>query len=169
MQVKPRQEGTAARHLEEREYELFLPLYRSRRRWSDRIKDVELPLFPGNLLCRLDPRNCRGVVTAPGVRQIVGAGRTPIPVANEEIASVEAVVASGLRPEPWPFLRVGQRVRLEEGPLAGVEGIVVNIKNRRRLVVSVALLERAVAVSGAWIIRPQPVRSVSRSGRSLAC
>jgi transcription antitermination factor NusG len=128
-------------------YEDFLPLYPSRRRWSDRIKELELPLFPGYLFCRFDVSDrLMPILTTPGVIGIVGAGKTPIPVGDEEIESIRAILRSGLAAQPCSFLGIGSRVYVERGPLAGVEGIVTSTDKVYRLVVSVDLLQRSVAV-----------------------
>src|ERR1039458_7981001 len=83
----------------------------------------------------------------PGVIGIIGAGKTPIPIDDEEIEAVRAILRSGLAAQPYPFLRVGSRVDLEGGPLAGVEGIITNADKVYRLVVSISLLQRSVAVA----------------------
>jgi transcription antitermination factor NusG len=128
-------------------YEEFLPLYRSRRRWSDRVKDLELPLFPGYLFCRFDVSDrLMPILTTPGVIGIVGAGKLPIPVDLEEIEAIRAILRSGLAAQPWPLLRAGSKVYIERGPLAGLEGIITNTEKVYRLIVSVSLLQRSVAV-----------------------
>lgn len=122
-------------------------MYRSRRRWSDRFKQLDLPLFPGYLFCRFDyPDRVGPVLTTPGVIGIVSAGKTPIPVAEEEIEAVKRIVHSGLAAQPWPFLRVGSNVYIERGSLTGLEGFVISANKVHRLVVSVTLLQRSVAV-----------------------
>lgn len=146
LQVKQRYEQLTATALRNRGYEQFLPLYKHRRRWSDRFKQVDLPLFPGYLFCKLDPTNRLPVLTTPGVVLIVGIGKVPVPVEESEIAAVRSIVASQLPAQPWPFLRAGQRVRIDYGPLRGVEGVFLNHKNQFRLVVSVMILQRSVAV-----------------------
>jgi transcription antitermination factor NusG len=128
-------------------YQEFLPTYRSKRRWSDRVKELDLPLFPGYLFCRFDVRGrLLPILTTPGVMSIVGAGKTPIPVSDDEISAVQAVIRSGLPAMPWPCLTVGSRILVEAGPLAGLEGIALNVDHKYRLVVSLTLLQRAVAV-----------------------
>ena len=124
-----------------------MPLYQTRRRWSDRLKLTELPLFPGYIFCRLDPRFRLPLLTIPGVLQFVGAGKIPTPIEDAEIAAIQMAVRSGLLTEPWPFLERGQRVRLDEGPLAGLEGILAGTAERLRIIVSVTLLQRSVAVA----------------------
>jgi transcription antitermination factor NusG len=134
-------------------YECLLPTYKSVRKWSDRVKEVEQPLFPGYLFCRFDFQNRRPVVTTPGVLQIVGYGRTAISVSDEEIQSLQLAVSSGMPKQPWPYLEVGQRVRVNYGTLSGLEGILVNVKGNHRVVLSVTLLQRSVAmeVETSWL------------------
>jgi transcription antitermination factor NusG len=127
-------------------YDAYLPLYREKHRWSDRVKQLELPLFPGYLFCRFEVRNRLPILTTPGVIGVVGAGKTPIPVNDEEIEAIRAILRSGLAAQPWPFLSVGSRIYMEAGPLAGLEGIISNADKTCRLVVSVPLLQRSVAV-----------------------
>jgi transcription antitermination factor NusG len=128
-------------------YEEFLPLYRSSRRWSDRVKQLDMPLFPGYMFCRFDPHDrLVPVLTTPGVIGILGAGKVPIPVDEEEIEAVRSIINSGLAAQPWPFLAVGSRIYIEDGPLSGLEGIITNADTVDRLVVSVSLLQRSVAV-----------------------
>lgn len=150
--------------LEGKGFEAFLPAYTSRRRWSDRIKELELPLFAGYLFCRMSLEERRlPVLTTPGVRQIVGIGGTPTAVPEGEIDAVRAIVTSGLATRPWPFVEVGDRVRLRGGSLDGVEGILVATKTHHRLVVSVEILRRSVAVEidQAWVeaVGPKPRRT----------
>lgn len=146
LRVKSRFEKKTTLHLEGLGLEPFNPLYRSRRRWSDRIKQVELPLFPGYVFCRFDPNDRLPVLQTPGVVSIVGFAGRPAPVDEEEIAAIQAIVRSSSPALPWPFLREGQRVRLVRGALRGLEGILLEVKSECRLVVSVTLLQRSVAV-----------------------
>jgi transcription antitermination factor NusG len=147
LRVKSRCEKVVATIAHNKGFEEFLPIYASRRRWSDRLKSVELPLFPGYVFCRLDPQYRLPLLTIPGVLHFVGIGKAPIPIDKDEIAAIQAAVQSGLLVEPWTFLDVGQRVQLREGPLAGLEGIFVGAAKQERIVVSVTLLKRSVAVA----------------------
>lgn len=153
IRVKNRRENVVAEHLRARGFETFLPLYRVRRRWSDRFKDIELPLFPSYVFCQFDPLNRLPVVSVPGIVHVVGTGRTPIAIDNTEIAAIQAVVDSELPRQPWPFLEIGQPVRIERGPLLGLEGILLDFRGHQRLVLSVTLLQRSVAVQieGSWV------------------
>ena len=140
-------EKSVAAQLQARGIEEFLPFYRTRRQWSDRTKDVELPLFPGYLFCRFDYNDRRPILLTPGVQMIVGVGKLPAPVSDIEVDNLRRVVASGAVAHPHDqYLTVGERVRIREGSLAGVEGILVGVKNSWRIVLSVELLQRSVSV-----------------------
>ena len=160
LQIQSRLASVASATLRGKGYEEFLPLYRSRRRWSDRVKELEIPLFPGYLFCRFDVSDrLMPILTTPGVIGIVGAGKTPVPVDEEEIEAIRVVLRSGLAAQPWPFLSVGSKVYIEGGPLAGAEGFVTNTEKVYRLIVSVSLLQRSIAVEidREWV-RPIPDR-----------
>lgn len=146
LSVKPRHEKAVAQQLSTKGLEQYLPLYRAKRRWSDRFKLVELPLFPGYVFCRFEYEERLRVLQTLSVTGVVGFGGTPTPVPDLEIESVKAVLRSGLPVKPWPFLRVGQQVRVTAGSLTGVEGMLVREKGLYRVVVNVELLQRSVAV-----------------------
>jgi transcription antitermination factor NusG len=153
LQVRSRKENYVASQIVGHGYECLLPTYKSIRKWSDRVKELDQPLFPGYLFCRFDFQNRRPVITTPGVLQIVGNGRTAIPVPEEEIQALQLALSSGMPKQPWPFMQVGQRVRVNYGTLAGLEGILVNVKGNHRVVLSVTLLQRSVAleVEVSWL------------------
>ena len=144
--VKPRHEKAVARNLDRKGLETFLPLYSSRRRWSDRMKTVQLSLFPGYVFCRFGQERRLDVLNLPSVISIVGFGNAAVPVPDAEIEAVRILLASGRRVGPWPYLKVGQRVHVERGALAGVEGILAREKDAWRVVISVEILQRSVAV-----------------------
>jgi transcription antitermination factor NusG len=146
LRVKSRCEKVTAASLRNRGYEEFLPLYRSRRLWSDRWVELELPLFPGYVFCRFDPQDRLPILTIPSLVHVVGIGKTPLPVEDGEIAAVQTVVRSGLAARPWPYLNVGDVVRVQYGALRDLEGILIEVRKRHRLVVSITLLQRSVAV-----------------------
>jgi transcription antitermination factor NusG len=146
VRVKSRFEFVTSAALRDKGYELFLPSYRNRRTWSDRVKEVELPLFPGYLFCRFDASDLYRVLNSIGVVHVVSAGKKPLVVEDREVAAVQTVCRSGLPIEPWPFLQVGRRVLIERGPLAGTEGIILELTNEWRIVASICILQRSVAV-----------------------
>ena len=146
LNTKPGSEKAVAFALRQKGYEEFVPLCREERRWSDRFKEVELALFPGYLFCRFGSEDRLRVLTTPAVTSIVGFGNTPAPVADQQILAIQAMIRSGLPLEPWHFLELGQPVRIERGPLRGLQGVLVQVKDLCRVVLSVTLLRRSVAV-----------------------
>lgn len=162
VRVRSNYEKIAELHLSDRGYERFAPSYKVERQWSDRKKEIDRFLFPGYVFCRLDHHDRLPVLTVPGVVGLVGFGKIPAPIPDEEIERIQRMVQSGLLVKPWPFLEVGQTVLIERGPLAGMEGILAEEKGQCRLVVSVHLLRRSVAaeVDRTWV---RPVRSRPKS------
>jgi transcription antitermination factor NusG len=166
--VRLRYEKIVASCLSNRGYEVFLPTYQSRRRWSDRTKRIDLPLFAGYTFCRFDFQERLPILTVPGVSFIVGFGKTPTPVDAKELDAVRLVTESGLPCEPWPFLKAGEKVRVEHGALAGLEGYVLNVKNSYRIIVSVQLLGRSVSVElDRDAVRPIPARTIVHHSLTL--
>ena len=152
--VRPNHERTAEQALAYRGLEAYVPLYRARKQWSDRVKIMDLPLFPGYLFCRLNLEERLPLLTTPGFLYLVGVGKNPEPVDEAEIAGIQAVLRSGLTVTPWPNLVVGQKVRLKHGPLRGLEGVLTRIANRHRIYVSVTLLKRSISVEvdPEWVL-----------------
>jgi transcription antitermination factor NusG len=144
--VKPRHEKSVSKNFEIKGIESLVPMTLARRKWSDRTKEVELPLFPGYVFCTFDPTLRVTVLNTPGVFEIVRIGRELAAVDPHEIAALQRLVQSGLMAEPWPRIEVGERVEIAHGPLAGCKGVLNDIKTRVRLVLSVTLLNRAVSV-----------------------
>src|SRR6266481_9310545 len=158
--TKTGREKNATLLLENSGFECYLPVSKSSRKWSDRTKEIDVPLFPGYLFCRMNPNDRLPVLMTPGVIQIVGTGKTPIPVAEQEIAAIQCVEKSGLSTMPWPYLQLGHVARIEEVPLRGMTGIVIRIKSGLKLVLSINLLQRSIAVEmdRHWIGAAYPVR-----------
>jgi len=142
--VKPRHDKAVARTLETKGFQTFLPLYKKQHPCGARRKESELPLFPGYVFCRFDALYRLPILTTPGVTQILGAGKMPIPLRDTEISSLQTAIQAQLRIRPCPFLQAGQKVRISEGALAGVQGIVMSSRQGPRLVLSVSLLQRSV-------------------------
>ena len=160
LQVRSRYETRVSHCLSGKGYEMFFPVYTCRKLWSDRIRITEAPLFPGYIFCRFDPYRRLPILTTPGVIQIVGNNRLPVPVDKGEIDAIQRLVRSGMEARPYPFLRVGETVRIESGPLRGLEGILTGCKGDHRLVLSVTLLQRSVTVvlDSALVTSPRPFR-----------
>lgn len=151
--VKPRHEKTVSAALRSRGYEEFLPLRSVRRKWSDRFKMVEMPLLAGYAFCRFELRDKVHILRTPGVRKVVGWGLAPVPVEEAEIQALQTVMRAGLPTAPCAYLRTGQPIRLDGGPLGGLSGLLLKTRGSSRLVVSISLLQRSVAVEvdQAWI------------------
>ena len=153
IRVRPRYEKQIAQALGSKGIASFLPLYSARRKWSDRIKDLELPLFDGYVFCQANLDQRMPVLTIPGVIHFIGIGKMPQPIERHEIEALRQIVGTGSVARPWPFLREGERVRIEDGPLRSIEGILTRVGDTDQVVVSVTLLQRSVAVpvNRAWL------------------
>lgn len=164
LRVRSNHERVASIHLQGKGFEQFSPCYEAERQWSDRRRTIEKALFPGYIFCRLNPQDRLPVLTIPGVVNVVGFGQGPTPIPECEIENVRKLVDSGLMVGPWPFLREGESVLIERGPLAGIEGVLQKVKGTFQLVVSIQLLQRSVSaqVERGWVrpitshIRPIP-------------
>jgi transcription antitermination factor NusG len=138
-------------------FEVFLPVYSAFRRWSDRVKEITLPLFPGYLFLRSGFREQLPILTTPGVVGLVKFAGVPAIISDLEIEKLRRALASGANFEPHPFLKCGDWVRVKAGPLEGLEGILVRSKNQSRLVLSVELVQKSVAVEvDAWLVERVP-------------
>ena len=144
--TKHQHEKTVARMLSVKGFETLLPLYQTAHRWKDRTKVVSLPLFPcyvflkGGLDRRLD------VMTTPGIFALVSGGGQPAAIPNTEIEAIRKAIDNGASIQPHPFLKCGEWVRVKWGPLAGIQGILERKKSIYKLVLSVEMLGKAVAV-----------------------
>jgi transcription antitermination factor NusG len=139
-------EKRVAKQLEERAVEHFLPLYDSVRRWKDRKVKLELPLFPGYVFVHLALQNRLGVLQVPGVARLVGFGGLPVALPDQQLEALRAGLKGDFCAEPHPYLVVGRRVRITRGPLQGTEGILIRKKGSFRVVLSLVLIMRSVAV-----------------------
>ena len=147
VQVRCGSEKTVSEGLQERGYEQFFPSYEEQRRSrGSQIGMVQRPLFPGYVFCRYIRVPRYRILATPAVIRLVGAGNTLISIPDVEIEAIRRVVNSGLYSEPWKFLQVGQAVIVNRGALSGVQGTLVSVGRGMRLLVSIGLLGRAVAV-----------------------
>jgi transcription antitermination factor NusG len=144
--VCARHEKQVVLQLQERRVNCFLPVYRSLRRWKDRRKELELVLFPGYVFVHLDLKDRLRVLQLPSVVRFVSFNGQPAPLPDSEIEILSKGLASGIRAEPHPYLKVGHRVRVRSGPLAGAQGILQRKKDKFRVVLSIDLIMRSVAV-----------------------
>ena len=141
-----RHEKSVASSLSNKNHEVYLPLYRSVRRWQDRAKQILFPLFPCYVFIREGMDRQLQVLTTPGVLHIVASGGRPAIVPQSQLDAVRRIVESSLAVESHPYLQTGDRVRINAGPLTGLEGILTRKKGQARLVVSMDMLGRSAAV-----------------------
>src|SRR5262249_5476913 len=132
--------------LAHRSVEHFLPQYESVRRWKDRRMKLQMPLFPGYIFVRAAFRDRVQILQVPGIARLVAFNGLPCPVPDLEIEAMQLCVRRNAYLEPHPYVKIGRRVRVKYGPLAGVEGLVVRKKNSVRFVISLDLIQRSVAV-----------------------
>ena len=142
----PRHEKCVAHQMRAFDIECFLPSYKSLRRWKDRRKELELPLFPGYLFVRLALQNRLSVLRIPGVSQLVGTQGKPSALSEHEIQALRNGLSSGLYAESVSWLKVGRRVYVQNGPLAGAHGILIRKKQNCRIVISIDAIMRSVAL-----------------------
>ena len=139
-------EKSVTRQLELRSIESFLPLYERPSRWKDRTVKLQLPLFPGYVFVRLAIEEKLRVLQVPGVVRLVGFNGNPAPLLEEEMQALREGLSDSLRAEPCPYLQIGHRVRVKSGALRGLEGILLKKKSGYRFVLSLALIQRSIAV-----------------------
>jgi transcription antitermination factor NusG len=144
--VCSRHEKQVLSQLQERSISSFLPVYRSLRRWKDRRKELELVLFPGYVFVHIDLKDRLRVLQLPSVVRFVSFYGHPAPLPDTDIEILSRGLASGIRAEPHPYLKVGHRARVRSGPLAGAQGILMRRKDKFRVVLSIDLIMRSVAV-----------------------
>jgi transcription antitermination factor NusG len=144
--------------------ETFLPLFSSVHLWKDRKQTVSSPLFTGYIFVRSDLADRVGILSTPGVFFIVENAGKACPIPDDEIEAIRAVVASGRRFEPHPYLQAGERIRMVRGPLVGISGFFTKHKNRNRIVVTIELLQKALSVE----VDISDVESVSEDRRARA-
>jgi transcription antitermination factor NusG len=150
-------EKRVAIQLDARAVEHFLPLYVSVRRWKDRRVQLVLPLFPGYVFIRLALRDRLRVMQIPSVVRLVGFNGLPTALPDEEMEILRSGLSERLRAEPHPFLTVGRQVRITAGPFAGLAGVLKRKKGGLRVVISLDLIQRSVAVD----VDASSVRAVS--------
>ncbi len=144
--TRPQHEKVVANVLSNKGFAVFLPLYVVGHQWKDRTKQLSLPLFPCYVFLRDSLERRLDVLKTPGVHQIVGSCGRPATIPPAEIDAIRLVLGNSLKVEPHPLLRCGDHVRVKTGPLTGIEGILIRKKNLYRLVLTVEMLGKAVAV-----------------------
>jgi transcription antitermination factor NusG len=144
--TRTRHEKSVAEHCAQRGVTAFLPLYQVQRRWKQRLAHVLLPLFPSYLFVHIALQDRFRILGLPGIVSLVSFNNVPAAVPESQIESLKQAVILG-RAEPYLYLYSGKRVRVTAGPLVGLEGIIVEVKNRVQVIVSFEWMARSVAVS----------------------
>jgi len=144
--TRSRFEQVVKKQLDFRGINSFLPLYSKISQWKDRKKEIHCPLFPGYLFVQIAATERLEVQKSVGVVNIVGNGEGPLEVSEQQITAIRTFIETGLKYDPHPYLKVGKKVRVTDGPLAGLEGILVRKKNRSLFVISVEMIQRSVSV-----------------------
>lgn len=146
--TRPRHEKTVAAALQEKGIDAFLPLFSAKHQWSDRRRIIQLPLFPSYVFIRIAeaPDNRISVLRTSGVLGFVGVRGIGVPIPDDQIKAVQAIVKHGIPFTPHPFLDVGQRVRICGGSLDGIQGILLAKKGDHSLIVSVKILQRSLDI-----------------------
>jgi transcription antitermination factor NusG len=145
-QTCSRHEKRVSEYLSGRSIQSFVPLYSTTRRWADRKARVDLPLFPGYLFVRIPLVERLRVLELPGVVGLVSSRGQAVPIRDGEVESLRQGLTVGGKAEPHPFLKVGECVRVVTGPFAGCMGILLRKKDSLRVVVSLDIIMRSVAV-----------------------
>ena len=158
-------EKLAARNLQLKKFEVFLPLFDVAHQWKDRTKKLSLPLFPGYVFLHAALAQRVELLSTPGVGALVVFGGRPAVIPEEQIGAVRRAIECKVQVEPFPYLRLGDRVRVMQGPLEGVEGILARARGgARRLILSVEMLQRSVAIE-VEMSAVEPVRPFRRQAR----
>jgi transcription antitermination factor NusG len=144
--VRPNFEQSVSELLKLKGYDRFLPLAPKRRQWSDRWKIVNFPLFPRYVFCRFRFDQRVPILNTPGVLKIVNFGDRPSPISAQEIETLRFITAAGAGIKECSYVPNGRHVRISRGPLAGVQGIFIEVKANCRVVVSIHLLQRSAYV-----------------------
>lgn len=143
-----------------KDFKVFLPQYEATHRWKDRLKKLSLPLFPSYVFVKGGLDRQLQIMTTPGVYSILANAGRAAEIPDEQIEAVRRMVEGPLRVEPHPFLKYGDLVRVTTGPLRGIEGVLVRKKNLTRLVLSIEMLMKSVAVEiDAWMVERADFRS----------
>ena len=132
--------------LEAKGYQSYVPSHTSERQYSDRIKRAEVALFPGYVFCRFSPAAILPIVSTPAVQKVVGIGPRPEAISDEEMERLVLSVRHGQGVAPCAYIQTGRKVRVRSGALAGIEGFLVEVRNKQRLVITADILQRAVSL-----------------------
>jgi transcription antitermination factor NusG len=161
----PRHEKSVAEQLESKTIEAFLPTFTTESRWKDRRVRIQTPVFPGYVFARISPSQRSKILNTPGVIRVLSFNGIPAPNDDSEIEAVKLCLERDATLKPYPFLEVGDRVRVRSGVLEGLEGLISRCKNERRLIVPITLINQSVAIEvDAQLLEPLPANRASQNG-----
>lgn len=147
LHTRGRHEKSVDRELQKKRIETFLPLRKITRRWSDRFKEIELPLFSGYLFVRIPLKEKLQVLQTAGAVRFIGFNLFPSPVPEKDLLAIRRFIQEEISADPFPYLSAGDRVYVRSGPLKGIEGFIVRKDRHTRLVVSLDLVMQSVSVA----------------------
>ena len=143
---KPRSEKVAHNELVKKNIEAYLPLLKERRKWSDRKKWVEFPLFSSYLFARIDIKDSIFVLQTQGVNTIVKFGKQIAIVQNSVIKAIRLAMEGGYQLEPVEYFVEGNRVEVVAGPMKGIKGIVAKLRGQNRLIIKIDAIQQALSI-----------------------
>ncbi len=143
---KPRSEKVAHNELVKKNIEAYLPLLKERRKWSDRKKWVEFPLFSSYLFARIDIKDSIFVLETQGVNTIVKFGKQIAIVQNSVIKAIRLAMEGGYQLEPVEYFLEGNRVEVVAGPMKGIKGIVAKLRGQNRLIIKIDAIQQALSI-----------------------
>jgi transcription antitermination factor NusG len=161
----PRHEKAVREQLESKFIETFLPTFVSEKRWKDRRVRIQAPLFPGYVFTRIDLAERSKVLATPGVVRMLSSNGAPVRIDESEIEAVRRCLERGVTLEPYPFLAVGDRVRVKSGVLEGIVGLISRSKDDRRLIVPIGIINQSIAVEiDAQLLEPASTQNIIPNG-----
>jgi transcription antitermination factor NusG len=167
LQVLPRHEKAVYRMLQALSYESLLPVSRKQHIYGARVREYELPLFPGYVFCHFCMESRSSLLRLPSVTQVLGFGGAPAAINDAEIESLRTACNARIPMKPWPYVELGATVQIKEGPFAGISGKVVQARKASHLVLSISLLRRSVLLEldGLQVASDEPISVLEYSGR----
>ena len=144
--TKPRHEKTIAKEFKKKGYEFYLPLLKERRKWSDRKKWVEYPLFKSYIFIRINLKNIINVLQTPGIVKVIKFGNDIAIINDNSIQSIKLMLSGGYAPKPTDYFLKGDPVKVKDGPLKGIEGEVARIDNNDRLILKINSIQHSISI-----------------------
>ena len=144
--TKSRHEKSVHNTLINNGYEVYLPLLRERKKWSDRKKWVEYPLFKSYLFIKIEPKDSIFALKTPGIVRMIKFGNSPSPIPNQIILSLKLMLEGGYNPQPTDYFLKGDPVIIKDGPLKGLEGEIIKVHNEERFIIHVHTIKHSISI-----------------------